>query len=207
PKDMRRHGMLVKNNLFRSLFGQIKSQLMVSLIITTFLILSFVIYGVKYGMLMGFLIGIADALPVIGAGLFLIPWAIISLIVGNYSMGIFLMLIYLGTVLIRQISEPRIVGANLGLYPLATMVAMFAGFQLIGVLGLIVGPILLNLIKVVLEADDISRGVKMQPAGPRGMKKVIRQMKTEIKPESEPEGEEPQNAANPEEAEEPDTEA
>ncbi len=185
PDDMQKHGTLVKNNLFHSLFGQIKSQLTVSLIITTFLVLSFVIYGVRYGLLLGFIIGIADALPVIGAGLFLIPWAVVSLLLGNYTMGIFLLAVYIGTVLIRQICEPRIVGANLGLYPLATMMAMFAGFQLIGVLGLIAGPILLNLLKVVLEADDIARGEKMQSNPPRTDKRGIRLLHTRPKKDTD----------------------
>ncbi|HNW86980.1 MAG TPA: sporulation integral membrane protein YtvI [Candidatus Limiplasma sp.] len=159
PASMQKHSLLLKRNLFRSLFGQVKSQLTVSMIIISFLVLSFVIYGVKYGLLFGFLIGVADALPVIGAGLFLIPWSILELILSHYPMGIFLALVYVGTIVIRQISEPRIVGANLGLYPLATMIAMFAGYQLMGFLGLLAGPILLNLIKVVLEADDVANGV------------------------------------------------
>jgi sporulation integral membrane protein YtvI len=185
PADMQKHGTLVKNNLFHSLFGQIKSQLTVSLIITTFLVLAFVIYGVRYGLLLGIMIGIADALPVIGAGLFLIPWAVVSLVLGNYAMGIFLCAVYIGTMLIRQISEPRIVGANLGLYPLATMMAMFAGFQLIGVLGLIAGPILLNLLKVVLEADIIARGEKQQQIPPHGDKRGIRLLHTRAKKDTD----------------------
>lgn len=163
PKAMQRHSLLLKKNLLRSLFGQVKSQMLVSLIIISFMVLTFVIYGVKYGLLLGFLIGVADALPVVGAGLFLIPWSIVSLVLGNYGLGIFLALVYLGTIIIRQICEPRIVGANLGLYPLATMIAMFAGYQLFGFLGLLAGPVLLNLLKVVLEADETARGIKNAP--------------------------------------------
>ena len=62
--------------------------------------------------------------------------------------------LYVGTVVIRQVLEPRIVGHNLGLYPLATMAAMYAGYRLLGFLGLLAGPVLLNVIVVVLEADD-----------------------------------------------------
>ena len=167
PMDVQRHGKMLKRNLFHSLFGQVKSQLTVSLIIISFLILVFVLSGLKYGLLAGLLIGVADALPVIGAGLFLIPWCIFEFVVGHYGMGAFLAAVYIGTIIIRQISEPRIVGANLGLYPLATMVAIFAGFRLFGVLGLLGGPIMLNLLKVVLEADEIARGVKAQPARAR----------------------------------------
>lgn len=171
PTDVQAHGNMLKRKLFRALFGQVKSQLTVSLIITTFLVLSFVLYGVRYGLLLGVLIGVGDALPVIGAGLFLIPWAIVNLLLGQYAMGAFLAAVYVGTIVIRQISEPRIVGANLGLYPLATMVAIYAGYRLFGFLGLLGGPILLNLLKVVLEADDIARGIKPAPLRPRGKRR------------------------------------
>lgn len=173
PVNMQKHSQLLKTNLFHALFGQVKSQLTVSLMITSFLILAFTIYGIRYGLLMGFVIGLADALPVIGAGLFLVPWGILELLLGHYGTGIFLMAVYVGTVLIRQIFEPRIVGANLGLYPLATMIAMFAGLQLFGVLGLLGGPILLNLLKVVLEADGIAHGLPPSPAEHRG-KRIFR---------------------------------
>ena len=167
PQNMQQRGLQLKNNLLRSLFGQVKSQLLVSLIITTFLVLSLVIYGVKYGLLMGVLIGIMDALPVLGAGLFLIPWGLVELVLGNYTLAIFLGCVYIGTIVIRQICEPRIVGANLGLYPLTTMIAMFAGYKLFGFLGLLAGPILLNLLKVVLEADDVAHGIKPEGLRPR----------------------------------------
>ena len=153
PEPVRRHSGILKRNLVHSLFGQIKSQLLVSLIITTFMMLAFVLFRIRYGLLLGFIIGLADALPVIGAGLFLIPWAIVELVMGHYAMAAFFAVVYICVIIIRQIAEPRIVGRNLGLYPLATMIAMYVGFRLLGFLGLIGGPILLNLLRVVLEAD------------------------------------------------------
>lgn len=157
PESIRRHTGILKKNLVHSLFGQIKSQLLVSLIITSFLMVVFVVFRIRYGLLLGFLIGLADALPVIGAGLFLVPWCIVELVMGNFGMAAFLAVAYLCVIIIRQIAEPRIVGRNLGLYPLATMIAMYVGFRLLGILGLIGGPVLLNLLRVVLEADLASR--------------------------------------------------
>ena len=192
PTDVQQHSLLLKRNLFRSLFGQVKSQLTVSLIITSYLVLAFVIYGVRYGLTMGVLIGIADAMPVIGAGLFLIPWSIVELIVGNYTSAIFFAAVYIGTIIIRQIFEPRIVGANLGLYPLATMFAMFAGFQLFGFLGMLAGPIMLNLLKVVLEADDVARGiVKSKP----GVRKIGRKGEERMGTSPETSASKPREAA------------
>lgn len=154
PQDVRTHSSLIKTNLLRSLFGQIKSQLNVSFIIILFLTGSFLIFRVRYGLLLGLFIGIADALPVIGAGLFLIPLSIFGFISGDIFSGVFMACAYVGTIVIRQIFEPRIVGKNLGLYPLATMIAMYAGYRMMGALGILGGPVLLNIVKVVLEADQ-----------------------------------------------------
>ncbi|HRX07665.1 MAG TPA: sporulation integral membrane protein YtvI [Candidatus Limiplasma sp.] len=164
PEPIRRHSGILKRNLVRSLFGQIKSQLLVSAIITSFLMIAFVVFGIRYGLLLGFFIGLADALPVVGAGLFLIPWAIVELVMGHYAMAAFFAVAYICVIIIRQIAEPRIVGRNLGLYPLATMIAMYVGFRLLGILGLIGGPVLLNLLRIVLEADKAARQSNAPPA-------------------------------------------
>ena len=90
----------------------------------------------------------------VGAGLIINTWAILDLIVGNYSSALGLFIVYLTSLTTRQMIEPRIVGKQLGLYPLVTMMSMFAGFQMIGVLGLIAGPIVANICRVVLDADS-----------------------------------------------------
>ena len=122
-----------------------------------FLVLAFTIFGIRYGLLIGVVIGVADALPVLGAGLFLIPSSILGFVTGDIGTGIFMACMYVGTIVIRQVFEPRIVGKNLGLYPLATMIAMYAGYRMLGFLGLLAGPVLLNILKVVLEADEAAR--------------------------------------------------
>ena len=66
---------------------------------------------------------------------------------------------YVGVVVIRQVAEPRIVGRQLGLYPLLTMMAMYAGYRLIGFLGLLLGPVLLQVMKAMLEADAAVQAV------------------------------------------------
>jgi len=169
PQNVRRHSALIKTNLAQSLLGQVKSQLKVSVIITTFLVTAFILYGVPYGFLLGLLIGVVDALPVLGAGLFLIPMTILSFVLGDVGMGVFAACIYVGTIIIRQVFEPRIVGKQLGLYPLATMIAMYAGYRMLGFLGLLGGPILLNLVKVVLAASHGTLLGSIQPGEEKPM--------------------------------------
>ena len=159
PVSWRRRYGFVRKNLLTALFGQVKSQLAVSLIVTAALTLAFVIYGVPYGLAAGVLIGVADALPVIGAGLFLIPWSLLSFIGGSTGTGVFMACAYVGVIVIRQIAEPRIVGRQLGLHPLLTMMAMYAGCRLTGFPGLLLGPALLQVMKAVLEADAAVQAV------------------------------------------------
>jgi sporulation integral membrane protein YtvI len=155
PPGMIRKGIVLKRDLFKALFGQIRAQLLVSLLITITVILGLSVQQKPYALLLGMLIGLMDALPVLGAGLFLIPWSLVGFVTGDTATGVGMALLYLAVIVVRQVAEPRIVGKNLGLYPLATMMAMFAGLQFTGnVLGLLLGPVLLNLCKVVLQADS-----------------------------------------------------
>lgn len=144
---------LIKNGVFVAIFGQIRAQLFISFVLMVVVIFGLIIIGKRYALLMGLIIGIADALPVVGAGLIINTWTIIELLLGNYSSALGLFIVYLTSLVVRQTIEPRIVGKQLGLYPLVTMMSMFAGFQMIGVLGLIAGPIVANICRVVLDAD------------------------------------------------------
>lgn len=144
---------LIKNGVFTAIFGQIRAQLFISFVLMLIIIFGLTLIGKRYALLMGLIIGIADAMPVVGAGLIINTWAIFDLILGHYSSALGLFVVYLTSLTVRQIIEPRIVGKQLGLYPLVTMISMFAGFQMIGVLGLIVGPIVANICRVVLDAD------------------------------------------------------
>lgn len=157
PVELRGRLSEIRQNLFRTLFLQMKSQLAVSMLGMAFLTLAFAIYRIPYGLLLGVSIGLADALPVVGAGLFLIPWSLVSFLAGQTRDGVFLACAYVGVVVIRQVAEPRIVGKNLGLHPLLTMVAIYAGYRLLGAAGLLAGPVLLNVLKAVLEADRRAR--------------------------------------------------
>lgn len=157
PGTLMRRSRLIRASLLRALLGQVRSQLTVSLVVMFFLMVTLGVAGVRYGGIIGLLIGLADALPVVGAGLFLIPWGIASLLTGQTGMGVTLLCLYVGALLIRQILEPRLVGRQLGLYPLATMAAMYVGYRLFGFLGLLGGPVLLQLSKAVLEADRMAR--------------------------------------------------
>ena len=90
---------------------------------------------------------IDDILPVLGTGGIMIPWGIISLIMGKWVLGLGLLALYLIITVIRNIIEPKIVGHQVGLHPVVTLLSMLAGLQLFGIIGLFGFPITLSLLK------------------------------------------------------------
>lgn len=93
-------------------------------------------------LLAGALIALVDALPMLGTGTILIPWGILCFLQGRAGTGLGLILLYGTAALARAAMEPRILGRQLGLNPLLTLVAIYAGYRLWGVLGLLVAPML-----------------------------------------------------------------
>lgn len=104
-----------------------------------------------YFILLGIIIGLLDAMPIFGTGTVLIPWALIALVEKKWLTGVGLIIIYIICYFIREIMEAKIMGGKVGLTPLETLVAMYVGLQLFGILGFILGPIGLLIIEDVVE--------------------------------------------------------
>ena len=107
------------------------------------------VYTGEYVATVAIIVALIDIFPVLGTGTILIPWAIISLIMGNIGMGIGLIVLYAVITVIRQIIEPKLVAANLGLRPIVTIMCMYIGLQLFGVLGIFITPLLVTMVKLL----------------------------------------------------------
>ena len=110
------------------------------------LFVGFSLFGVSNGPLWAFLISFLDILPVLGVGTALIPWAIIALAIGDTFRGVQIGALYLIITLVRNVVEPKLVGGNLGLHPLLTLIAMMVGLNLLGVIGMFGFPLTLSFI-------------------------------------------------------------
>lgn len=139
-------------NCFKSLGGYFKA--VVILIAITFieLLIAFWIIGIDYPLSIALIVAVVDALPILGTGTVLLPWAIYSAITGDIGMGIALLVIYLVITVVRQLIEPKIVSENIGIHPFITLLCMYIGFKLIGLFGLVVGPVVLVIFKNVFNA-------------------------------------------------------
>lgn len=119
---------------------------LILLITFTELSIGFLLIGVNNALLWAALISVFDILPVVGCGGILIPWTLINFIIGNTRFGIGLALLYLIITVVRNIVEPRIVGKQVGLHPLVTLMSMVIGSSLMGGVGLFGLPITLAVI-------------------------------------------------------------
>lgn len=107
------------------------------------------VLGVPYAFLLAILIAAVDFLPLLGTGTVLIPWAVVSLLLGEVKLGIGLLILYAVSAVLRQVLEPKLIGEGLGLHPLLSLVSMYAGLRLFGVWGMILAPLVAAGIKAL----------------------------------------------------------
>ena len=103
--------------------------------------IGFLVLGIKNAVLIAMLISVFDLMPVLGTGGIVLPWALLSLMLGNWPRALGLLILYLIITGIRQTLEPKIVGKQIGLHPLATLVSMLVGLKLFGIVGLFGIPV------------------------------------------------------------------
>lgn len=117
--------------------GYFLAQFKIMFIIAAVLAAGFLVLGVDYALLLAVIIAILDFLPILGTGTVLIPWAVIRLVSGQYAFGFGLIVIYVLTLVLRQIIQPKIVGDTMGLDPLMTLLFLYLGFKVSGIAGMI----------------------------------------------------------------------
>lgn len=146
---------IIKNSVLKILIGY----LILALITFVELFLGLVILGVKNALVVSISIALVDFLPVLGAGSVLIPWGIIGVVSGDTFGGVGIIILYLVITLIRNIIEPRVIGAKVGINPLFMLLALFLGLKLFGFAGIIILPVtLITVVKYYKsEMEETSR--------------------------------------------------
>ena len=125
-----------------ALGGYLKAQLKLSALSFLIVLLGYMLLRVSYAPLWALFTALVDAIPVLGTGTVLIPWSLVSFLQGEHVRAIGFLGIYLIAFLARTILEPRLVGGQLGLDPLMTLVALFTGYRIWGFGGMLLAPLL-----------------------------------------------------------------
>lgn len=107
--------------------------------------------NVGYPLLMALFIAFADALPIVGSGTVMIPWAIICAFNGNINLSIALIVLYIIITIVRQLLEPKVISNQIGIHPIFTLIAMYTGYKAIGIIGMLIGPIIIIILKPIFE--------------------------------------------------------
>ncbi len=145
----------IKQYMVNTLFVVIRSYILIMSITFIELLIGLSILNISNAILIAIITAVFDILPVLGTGGILIPWAIMTLFQGNYQTGIGLLLVYLFVTVVRNILEPKIVGGQLGIHPVVTLMSMFVGVNLLGVIGLFGFPITISLLKHLNDTGTI----------------------------------------------------
>ncbi len=151
PQQLKSKASSVLSGVKDTLTGYIKAYSVILLVTFAQLFVGFLILRVNYATTLAIVIALLDMLPVIGTGTVLIPWAIITMLMGNIPLGIGLIILFGIITVMREVIEPKLVGSSIGMHPLLTLIAMYAGYRLFGLWGILLLPPLVNLAKTLLN--------------------------------------------------------
>ncbi|MFC7321443.1 sporulation integral membrane protein YtvI [Halobacillus campisalis] len=142
-------------------FGFLKAQFLVSIIIFFVCVIGLLFISPEVAIVMSLIVWIVDFIPIIGSIVILGPWALYMFITGDFTMGGQLAVLAIVLLAIRRTVEPKVMGRHIGLSPLATLIAMYIGLKLIGILGFILGPLLVIAFNSAKEAGIIKLNFKL----------------------------------------------
>lgn len=128
-----------------------KAQLVIMALTAAICSVGIFLTGNPYSLLIAAVIALLDAFPAIGSGIVLVPWSIFKVLNGEFFHGAVLLTVYVICQIVRQMVESKIIGDRIGIKPIFTIIAMYAGIQLFGIFGFILGPAALIIIKASLQ--------------------------------------------------------
>ncbi len=152
PFSWRKNIVSLKKDTFKALLGYFKAILILMGFTFIEVSIGLFILNVNYAFLIALLVGISDAIPIMGTGVVMVPWILWTVISGDMPLALGLSIIYVLGILIRQIMEPKIVGSQIGLHPLVTLLAMYIGLKFFGIIGMFVGPISIIVVKKLQDS-------------------------------------------------------
>ncbi len=131
----------LKKSVKEVIFGYIRASLLLCFITFFIVLVGLLCIGCRYAILLSLLVAIIDLLPILGAGVILLPWSLFCFLWADIKTGVALLIIWVIVAVVRQTVEPKLIGKRIGLHPLATLAAVYIGAKLAGVAGIVAGPL------------------------------------------------------------------
>lgn len=152
PPEFHSKLRFMADDLYRASLGYIKAQIILALISTLVIMIGLAVIGAEYILSISLLAGLFSPVPVLGVGAVFIPLIIFNLVTGNTYMAVGLSILFAVVIVIKHALEPKVLGESIGLEPLAVLISLYVGYELLGVYGIIMGPFILITYNALLKA-------------------------------------------------------
>ena len=164
PSSLREGLNVVKESITTAFGGYFKAQFKIMACLFVILSIGLLCLRINYAILIALIIAFVDFLPVLGAGAVMWPWCVYDIVMGDYVEAIILFVLYLLCQGVRHFLQPKMVADSIGMNPLLTLIFMFIGYRLDGILGLIIGiPVGMIIVSFYRKGvfDRLIRGAKI----------------------------------------------
>ncbi len=161
PKTFKNGYHFLKDNVIKGITAWLKAQLKLMSITFVLVLIGLLILRVDGALTIAFAAGLLDLLPVLGVSTIFIPWIIYSIVIGDLMMALYLGIIFVVIVVVRQLLEPRITGDSLGVSPFVMLSFMLISLSLFGIAGLLLAPILIVTIKSLIDQGYLQKWIRM----------------------------------------------
>ena len=155
PEQIQERVRSVQIEIILSFFRLIKAQIILVMISTIITIAGFYILKVDYALILGLICGLLDLVPIFGPSLIFIPWIIFSVIVNKIGFAVSLLILYIVVLGTRQVLQAKIIGQNLNVDPMLTLISIYFGIEFLGWIGLFIGPLVVVVVRALIHSGII----------------------------------------------------
>lgn len=152
----KRKALMIISDLKKATFGFLKAQIILSTITFIMAFIGLSILKIKYSFVIAFIITVVDILPILGVGSVLMPWAVVTALQGKLIFALGLILLFIVIAVIRKSIEPKILGERIGLGALSTLISIWIGFKIMGVVGIFLLPLAFIFYKALVKVGVIN---------------------------------------------------
>lgn len=152
----------VLDDMRKAIFGFLQSQIILCSIVYVMSLAGFLILGVSYPLAVALLVMLVDLLPIVGVGSALVPWAVFCLATGNIFLGVGLIIMFIVITIVRRTVEPKVLGDAVGIGSLSALISLYVGFKLVGVVGLLLGPIVVIIYQAMKKVGLLHIKIRLE---------------------------------------------
>jgi sporulation integral membrane protein YtvI len=139
---------------FRAAAKYLRACFFMFLIMAVVFLCGLLLVGAEYACLFAVLASLADALPALGGGAVLLPYALYAFYSGNVRLGTGLCVVWGIAAFVRQVAEPKIMERTLSVHPLVNLAAVYLGYSFFGAAGLVFMPIAVAVGKNIMQNEE-----------------------------------------------------